>query len=131
MTLTENDVDDMRRLISDTSLSLLVITLVASLLHLLFEALSFHSDISFWQENKSLAGLSVRAVGTELGSQIIVLLFLVDSNSSLLVTIPAGIGILVQAWKVCIYKCVCVCISVYIRVYVAVAMSGAVVLLVC
>ena len=76
------------------------ITLLASLLHLLFECLAFQSDISFWQQNKSLAGLSARTVLTDLISQVIVFLFLVDSDTSLLVTIPAGFGLLIQTWKV-------------------------------
>jgi hypothetical protein len=74
--------------------------MLASTLHLLFEFLAFKSDINFWQENKSLAGLSVRAVITDLFSQIIVFLFLVDSNTSLLVIIPSFCAIVIQCWKV-------------------------------
>lgn len=88
------------RLISETSLYLLGVTMLASLLHLIFECLAFQSDISFWQENKSLAGLSARTLVTDLASQLIVFLFLVDSDTSLLVTIPAFFGLLIQAWKV-------------------------------
>ena len=97
---TDNDTDEVRRLISDTSIYLLAVTMLASLLHLLFEALAFQSDISFWRGNKSLTGLSVRAVIADLASQLIIFLFLVDSNTSLLVVIPAGIGIVIQCWKV-------------------------------
>ena len=96
----DKDIDDVRRLIADTSVYLLGITIFASLLHLLFEFLAFQSDITFWKENKSLAGLSARAVVSELFSQCIVFLFLVDSDTSLLVTIPSFFGILIQAWKV-------------------------------
>ena len=74
------------RLISETSLYLLALTTLASLLHLLFEFLAFRSDISFWQSNKSLAGLSARTVVTDLVSQVVVFLFLLDSDTSLLVT---------------------------------------------
>lgn len=97
---TDNDTDEVRRLISDTSIYLLSITMLASILHLLFEALAFQSDISFWRENKSLTGLSVRAVIADLISQSIIFLFLLDSNTSLLVIIPAAIGIVIQCWKV-------------------------------
>jgi hypothetical protein len=97
---TDKDMDDVRRLIAETSVYLLGITMLASMLHLLFEFLAFQSDISFWKENKSLAGLSARTVVTDLISQIIVFLFLVDSNSSLLVIVPAFFGILIQIWKV-------------------------------
>ena len=37
------------RLISETSLQLLGLTMLAALLHLLFEALAFQSDITFWK----------------------------------------------------------------------------------
>lgn len=83
------------RLISETSLYLLALTVLASLLHLLFEFLALRSDISFWQGNKSLAGLSARTVVTDLVSQAVVFLFLLDSDTSLLVT--GG------CWLLCMY----------------------------
>mmetsp|Transcript_17412 Transcript_17412/g.29188 ORF Transcript_17412/g.29188 Transcript_17412/m.29188 type:complete len:634 (-) Transcript_17412:189-2090(-) len=100
MGFSDKDLDDVRRLVSDTSIYFLGITLLASVLHMTFEALAFQSDISFWQENKSLTGLSVRSLITDLISQFIILLFLMDSETSLLVIIPSGFGVLVQLWKV-------------------------------
>ncbi|CAN0396090.1 unnamed protein product, partial [Ectocarpus sp. 12 AP-2014] len=50
----DSDVDDVRRLISDTNVYLLIVTLFASTLHLLFEFLAFKSDVDFWRRNKSL-----------------------------------------------------------------------------
>jgi len=98
--VSDSDLDDVRRLISGTSLRLLLITFSASALHLFFEALAFHSDIEFWRNNKSLAGLSTRSVLTELISQVIIFLFLLDSDTSTLVVVPAALGILIQMWKV-------------------------------
>jgi len=98
--VSDHDLDEVRRMVSETSLSLLLLTFAASALHLFFEALAFHSDIEFWRNNQSLAGLSARAVFTELISQIIIFLFLLDSDTSMLVTVPAAIGILIQVWKV-------------------------------
>lgn len=97
---SDKDIDDIRRLISDTSIYLLCITTIASILHLFFEFLALKSDIQFWNSNTSLAGLSSRAVVTDLFSQIIVFLFLLDSNTSLLVIIPSGLSIIIQIWKV-------------------------------
>lgn len=97
---TDKDMDDVRRLISETSVWLLGLTAIASILHLLFELLAFQSDIAFWRDNKSLAGLSARAVVVELFSQFVVLLYLVDSDTSLLVIVPATAGVLIQLWKV-------------------------------
>jgi len=38
--------------VSDTSVYLLAVTLLASVLHLLFEFLAFKSDVQFWRKNK-------------------------------------------------------------------------------
>ncbi|EGB10065.1 hypothetical protein AURANDRAFT_23002 [Aureococcus anophagefferens] len=97
---TDNDIDDVRRLIADTQTWLLAVTMLASVLHLLFEFLAFKSDVEFWQKNTSLRGLSARSVVVDLFSQIVVLAYLVDQGASLLVSVPAFGAILIQAWKV-------------------------------
>lgn len=98
--IEDKDIDDLRRLITDTNIILLAITILASLLHLLFEFLAFQSDINFWRSNKSLRGLSVRSVVMELVCQTVILLFLIETDTSLLVIVPSAFGILVQVWKV-------------------------------
>lgn len=97
---TDKDIDDVRRLVSETSVWLLTLTSLASVLHMVFELLAFQSDVHFWKHNKSMAGLSARTVIAELISQCVVFLYLLDSDTSLLVTIPAALGVLIQAWKV-------------------------------
>jgi hypothetical protein len=67
----DTDIDDVRRLISDTSVYLLTVTLLASVLHLLFEFLAFKSDVAFWKNNKSLRGLSVRTLFIDLIFQVV------------------------------------------------------------
>lgn len=44
--LDDKDIDDVRRLITDTNVILLAVTILASVLHLLFEFLAFQSDVS-------------------------------------------------------------------------------------
>mmetsp|Transcript_25531 Transcript_25531/g.76645 ORF Transcript_25531/g.76645 Transcript_25531/m.76645 type:complete len:385 (+) Transcript_25531:41-1195(+) len=97
---SDNDVDEVRRLIADTKTSLLAVTMLASVLHLLFEFLAFKSDVEFWKKNTSLRGLSTRSIVVDLISQIVVLAYLVDQGASLLVSIPAFGAILIQCWKV-------------------------------
>ena len=95
----QSDIDDIRRLIADTNVTLLGITILASTLHLLFEFLTFKNDVEFWQGNKDLTGLSVRALFMDFFSQFILLLFLIEKESSLLMTIPAAAGCLIALWK--------------------------------
>jgi hypothetical protein len=95
----KSDIDDVRRLISDTNVILLGITVLASVLHLLFEFLTFKSDVDFWKKNTDLTGLSVRTLFGDLICQCIVLAYLMEQESSLLMTVPAAIGILIAAWK--------------------------------
>jgi len=70
MGLADDDIDDVRRLIADTSLVYLAVTISASLLHLLFEILSFREDVAFWAGNESLRGLSVRQLVADSGCQL-------------------------------------------------------------
>jgi len=95
----QSDVDDIRRLIAETNVILLAITILASTLHLLFEFLTFKSDIEFWRGNKDLTGLSVRALFMDFFSQTIVLLYLIEKESSLLMIVPSAIGCLIALWK--------------------------------
>merc|ERR1712232_1449712 len=55
--------------------------------------------MKFWRSNEKLAGLSVGALYGDLLCQIVVLLYLIERGSSLLVTGPAAAGIAVAAWK--------------------------------
>ena len=97
---TETDIDDLRLMITDTSLPLLTATVVASTLHLLFEFLAFKSDVNFWKENTSLSGLSVRSLFLDFIGQIIILLFLKEEGSSMLVIGPAVVSVLIAGWKI-------------------------------
>jgi len=95
----QSDIDDLRRLIADTNVTLLMITMLASALHLLFEFLTFKSEVSFWKQNKDLTGLSVRSLFLDMIGQTIILFFLIEKDSSLLMTIPSAIGCLIALWK--------------------------------
>eukprot|EP00550_Attheya_septentrionalis_P002618 CAMPEP_0198288322 /NCGR_PEP_ID=MMETSP1449-20131203/6858_1 /TAXON_ID=420275 /ORGANISM="Attheya septentrionalis, Strain CCMP2084" /LENGTH=835 /DNA_ID=CAMNT_0043986435 /DNA_START=192 /DNA_END=2699 /DNA_ORIENTATION=+ len=94
-----SDIDDLRRLIADTNVTLLLITILASALHLLFEFLTFKNEVTFWNRNTDLTGLSVRSLFLDMISQVILVMYLVEKDSSLLMTIPAACGCAIALWK--------------------------------
>ncbi|KAL7473903.1 hypothetical protein ACHAXS_014266 [Conticribra weissflogii] len=99
MGFEQSDIDDLRRLIAETNVMLLAVTILASVLHLLFEFLTFKSDVDFWRSNTDLTGLSVRALFLDWFSQVVILLYLIEMDSSLLMTVPTGVGMLIALWK--------------------------------
>ena len=95
----QSDIDDLRRLIADTNVTLLGITVLASALHLLFEFLTFKNEVSFWKNNTDLTGLSVRSLFLDMIGQVIIVLYLIEKDSSLLMIIPSSVGCLIALWK--------------------------------
>jgi hypothetical protein len=63
---------------------------------MLFDFLAFKHDISFWRGTQNLAGLSTRTVLWRAFSQFVVLLYLWDENSSMLIIVPTAIGTLIE-----------------------------------
>lgn len=82
----------------------LVVTMVVSILHTIFEILAFKNDIQFWRSRKSLEGLSVRTVLFNVFQSFIVFLYIFDNDSSYIIRFSIGFGLLIELWK--IPKCV-------------------------
>lgn len=96
----EKDLDELKSVFGDTNLFLLCATMAIGSIHVLLDFLSFKNDVSFWRSHSSMAGLSTRTVLWRAFSQFVVFLFLFDEGTSLLVLIPAGIGTLIEIWKI-------------------------------
>ncbi|XP_068432428.1 lipid scramblase CLPTM1L [Clinocottus analis] len=97
---TEKDADEIKGIFVDTNLYFLALTFLVAAFHLLFDFLAFKNDISFWKEKKSMVGMSSKAVLWRCFSTIVVFLYLFDEQTSLLVLIPAGVGSIIEVWKV-------------------------------
>lgn len=96
----DKDIDEVKGIFTDTNLVLLLMTFAVSAFHLLFDFLAFKHDINFWRGKKSMEGLSARGVVWRCISTIIIFLYLLDQETSLLVLVPSGIGALIEIWKV-------------------------------
>jgi hypothetical protein len=99
MGATDKDTDDLIRMLAETPLLLLGITFVVSIVHLLFDALSFKHDVAFWRSASSLRGISVSTLTHTLVSNAVISLYLWAEGSSLLVTLPQAANTLLCAWK--------------------------------
>jgi CRISPR/Cas system CMR-associated protein Cmr5 small subunit len=100
MGFTEKDTDEVKGIFADTNLVLLLITFAVSAVHLLFDFLAFKSDVSFWRGKKTVEGLSRKTILWRAFSQTVIFFYLLDEETSLLVLIPAGVGALIEMWKV-------------------------------
>jgi len=100
MGFTEKDTDEVKGIFADTNLVLLLVTFGVSAVHLLFDCLAFKSDINFWRGKKSMEGLSRKTILWRAFSQSVIFFYLMDEETSLLVLIPAGVGALIEIWKV-------------------------------
>ncbi|RUS76351.1 hypothetical protein EGW08_015881, partial [Elysia chlorotica] len=97
---TEKETDEVKGIFSDTNFYLLILTFTVAAFHLLFDFLAFKNDISYWKKRKNMVGLSSRVVVWRCVSTGIIFLYLLDENTSMLVLIPAGIGTIIEIWKV-------------------------------
>ncbi|KAM9418765.1 lipid scramblase CLPTM1L-like isoform 1-T2 [Salvelinus alpinus] len=97
---TEKDADEIKGIFVETNLYFLALTFFVAAFHLLFDFLAFKHDISFWKQKKSMVGMSSKAVLWRCFSTIVIFMYLVDEQTSLLVLIPAGVGSMIEVWKV-------------------------------
>lgn len=97
---TENDLDDLKGIFTDTNLYFLAMTFAISIVHMLFDVLAFKNDVSFWKKKESMEGMSTRTVVWRCISTTIIFFYLMDEKTSLLVLVPSGIGALIEFWKV-------------------------------
>ncbi|XP_071957761.1 lipid scramblase CLPTM1L-like [Antedon mediterranea] len=96
----QKDLDEMRGLLTGNNLFILSITAIIAMLHALFDILAFKNDISYWRNQDRMTGMSTSTVLWCGFSQIVIFFYLMDEDTSLLVVIPAGIGAIIEVWKI-------------------------------
>ncbi|XP_041988090.1 cleft lip and palate transmembrane protein 1 homolog [Aricia agestis] len=96
----DEEQDTVKELLLDTSPYLLALTISVSVLHSIFELLAFKNDIQFWNNRQSLEGLSVRSVFFNVFQSVVVLLYVLDNETNMMVRISCFIGLLIEVWKI-------------------------------
>lgn len=97
---SDDETDQFKRILVEGNPILLGITFVVSLLHSVFDFLAFKNDIGFWKNNRSMEGLSARSILINAGCQLVIFLYLMDNETSFVILVSSGIGLLIEFWKV-------------------------------
>lgn len=97
---SEGETDEVKRMLLETNPYLMGVTFLVSVLHSLFDFLAFKNDIQFWQKKKNMEGLSFRTIVWNVVTQCIIFLYLLDNETSWMILISSGIGLLIEVWKI-------------------------------
>ncbi|KAL4476429.1 hypothetical protein ABPG74_010162 [Tetrahymena malaccensis] len=98
-----NSLEQFKEILGDNNPYYLAITFTVSILHSVFELLAVKNDISYWRNLENYQGLSLRSLYTGFVFEVVVFLYLLDSEeTSWLIIASSGIELLVTIWK--IYK---------------------------
>ncbi|KAK9822470.1 hypothetical protein WJX81_006087 [Elliptochloris bilobata] len=98
--MADGESDEFKRILLEGNPVLLAVTFAVSLLHSVFDVLAFKNDIGFWKNKKNVEGLSVRTILINCVCQFIIFLYLMDNDTSFVVLLSSGVGLLIELWKV-------------------------------
>lgn len=96
----DDEQDTLKETLLDTNPYLLALTICVSILHSIFELLAFKNDIQFWNNRNSLEGLSVRSVFFGVFQSLIVLLYVLDNETNMVIRVSCFIGLCIELWKI-------------------------------
>ncbi|KAJ2768807.1 Cleft lip and palate associated transmembrane protein 1 [Coemansia nantahalensis] len=100
---TEADVDSLKEMVYEVNPTMLLITIVAMALHMLFEFLAYKEDVSFWSSKSKadLHGISRSSVLMGVASSWIRLLYMWDQrrDTNVVVLFGTGASALVEGWR--------------------------------
>merc|ERR1719189_2437487 len=96
----DQDQDSVKEAFLETNVYLLVLTFVVSIVHSVFEFLAFKNDIQFWNKKKGVEGLSVRSVFFNVFQNLIVVLYVFDNDTNMVIRMSTVVGLGIEIWKV-------------------------------
>lgn len=100
MQMDSKDNDMVKKMFLESNFYLVCVTMVVSVLHSVFEILAFKNDIQFWNNKNSMEGISVKTLYMNLVCEIIILLYLLDNDTSYMIYMSMGLGIILNVWKI-------------------------------
>jgi len=90
----------MRTMLLETNPILLIVTAIVSVLHTVFDILAFKNDIKFFKGRKSMEGLSLRTMIVNTLTQVVILFYLMDNDTSFMILMSNGVGVAIECWKI-------------------------------
>lgn len=72
---------------------------VVSTLHSVFDFLAFKNDIQFWRTRNNMEGLSVRTIFMNCFVNLIVLLYLMNNETSFTIILSNFVGLLIEVYS--------------------------------
>ncbi|EME28751.1 CLPTM1-like membrane protein cnrB [Galdieria sulphuraria] len=96
---TAEETDELKRMFLETNPYFLSLTGVVTVLHTIFEFLAFKNDVTHWRDRKSIEGISVRSMMWKLGMEVVILLYLLDNETSWMIIMSSFLGLALEAWK--------------------------------
>lgn len=93
-----NALEEFKVILSDNSFNYLVILFSVNFLHTLFSFLSIKNNISFYRGVKSRAGISMRKHYTDILFQGVIILYLIDNDTSIVVIALTVVEGLLSVW---------------------------------
>lgn len=90
--------DEIKNIFSDNSVSYLILLFSVNFLHSLFSFLSVKNKLSFWNSVENNEGLSTRQYYTDLIFQVIIILYLLDNEASIVLIVVSCVEALLSLY---------------------------------
>jgi len=97
---TEREIEEVKRLLMESNPYFLGLTMIVYMFHMIFDFLAFKNDIQFWSHRDTTVGLSVRTIFLNCGCQLVIFFYLLDNETSWMIILSSGIGLLIEIWKI-------------------------------
>mmetsp|Transcript_446 Transcript_446/g.846 ORF Transcript_446/g.846 Transcript_446/m.846 type:complete len:584 (-) Transcript_446:484-2235(-) len=96
-----DEFEEIRELLSEDRIYRFMLMQVIGMLHVIFDMLAFKNDVGFWRGKEGLQGISSRSVIFSAACQLVIYLYLLDSDSiNTIVLVTYSFSIAIEAWKV-------------------------------